>query len=115
MRRVVGKKLLVAAVGVAAVAYGACKERTVSGNLMAPEPTSIPVGNLMAPIPDDAGVIGPPVAPDAGEAPADGGAKDGGGKDGGAKDGGAKDGDAGAKKLPKPPNHHPPGNLMAPE
>lgn len=105
MRRVVGKKLLVAAVGVAAVAYGACKERTVSGNLMAPEPTSIPVGNLMAPLPPDAGVIGPPTAPDAGEEPRDAGAADA-----------AKGGDAGKKPPVKPPPfHHPPGNLMAPE
>ncbi len=109
MRRIVGKKLLVAAVGVAAVAYGACKERTVSGNLMAPEPTSVPVGNLMAPIAPDAGVIGPPVAPDGGEGPHDAGE--------GPSDAGdaGKRGDAGKKPPVKPPNHHPPGNLMAPE
>jgi hypothetical protein len=120
MRKVIGKKLLVAAVGVAAVSYGACKERVTSGNLMAPEPTAIPVGNLMAPIVvPDAGVIGPPTASDAGagdgrDAGDAGAPKDGGvSKDGGARDGGAKDGGTAVKKT-LPPLHHPPGNLMAP-
>ncbi len=84
MRNVLkGRKLLIASVGVAAVSY-ACHERPeMSGNLMAPLPTSDaavaapepqppteryePTGNLMPPEPplalSDAGVAPKPLSP----------------------------------------------------
>lgn len=67
MKRPVGRKLLVASLGVAAVSY-ACSTSETSGNLMPPDPTDadtsndagteedafIGSGNLMPPPPEDA-------------------------------------------------------------
>jgi hypothetical protein len=58
------RKLLVASLGVAAIAYAGCEKKVPPGNLMAPPPpppTEV-VGNLM-PMPVDAG---PPTPMDAG-------------------------------------------------
>jgi hypothetical protein len=69
-KRVVGKKLLVASVGVAAISYMACTTSETSGNLVSPiddasvapldaadakDDALISSGNLVAPPPDDAG------------------------------------------------------------
>ncbi len=80
-RKRLGRKLLVAAVGVATVSYVACSQNTTSGNLVAPPadamtdvapdvgPDAIS-GNLIAPPPDAA----PDASVDASlDAPRDGG------------------------------------------
>lgn len=94
-RTVSGRKLLIASVGVATVLY-ACEKKDPypPGNLMAPEPMPVEAGmvtsgNLMAPQPTDT----PPPKPTAELAVAP---------------------DAGATKVPIPPTHMPPGNLMPP-
>jgi hypothetical protein len=71
-KRVIGKKLLVASIGVAAISYAACTPtEEVTGNPVAPavdasagpadtgidakDDALISSGNLVAPLPDDAG------------------------------------------------------------
>jgi hypothetical protein len=56
-RPLVGRKLLVASLGVAAVSYAGCHNEPVA-NLTAPPSVLEPVGNLPAPPPIEAG---PPV------------------------------------------------------
>jgi len=67
-KRVLGRKLLVASVGVAAISYVACTTTQTSGNLMAPETDAaadaepdapVTSGNLMPPPPVDAGPDAP--------------------------------------------------------
>jgi hypothetical protein len=98
-RTVSGRKLLIASVGVATVLY-ACEKKDPypPGNLMAPEPMPVEAGmvtsgNLMAPEPKP-DVTPPPPKPPAELA--------------------VDPVDAGATKVPIPPNLRPPGNLMPP-
>ncbi len=67
-RRRVARKLLVASLGIAAVAYG-CKRAGPTGNLMPPPPhdaMTVPPGNLMPPPPpEDASTERDAAAPDA--------------------------------------------------
>lgn len=85
-KRVIGRKLLVASVGVAAISYVACTTTQTSGNLMAPEVDAsaeedaqpdalVTSGNLMPPPEADAradapvtsGNLMPPPPVDAGD------------------------------------------------
>ena len=81
----IARKLLVASIGVAAIAYAGCEKKMPPGNLMPPPPpppTTMVVGNLVAPPTTDE-----PMLRAAGDA-------------GPTKDAGKAQGDAGATRLP---------------
>ncbi len=103
-RKVVGRKLLVASVGVASVMYG-CEKQYPPGNLMAPPPSTgiVTSGNLVAPPPMDAAGPIEPVGPPRADASA---------SDAGRSAEGGVVGVPTAKPTGLPT--FPPGNLMMP-